>query len=173
MINAKITQLEYQYGNYSSQFFANIYLNELDVFIKHKLHIKYYTRYMDDFILLLDTKEECKTALSNIKKFLHDNLKLELNHKSRYYPNHFGLNFCGYKIWTTHRLLRKDSKKKIKRKVNNFNKLWRSNKLDLRRCMASMNSWFAHASHCNSYKLQQNILKKSDFIFSKYTKIEP
>ena len=47
-------------GNYTSQFFANIYLNELDHFVKENLKVKYYVRYMDDFILLLDTKETSK-----------------------------------------------------------------------------------------------------------------
>ena len=46
-------------GNYTSQFFANIYLNELDQYIKRKLKIKYYVRYMDDFVLLARTKQEC------------------------------------------------------------------------------------------------------------------
>jgi len=128
---------------------------------------------MDDFILLLNTKEECKEKLNIIKEFLNTHLKLELNHKSRYYPNHFGLNFCGYRIWNTHKLLRTASKKKIKRKVSNFNKLWLKKSLNLPNTMAVMNSWFAHASHCNSYKLQEDIIKKSKFIFSKYTKIEP
>ena len=45
-------------GNYTSQYFANIYLNELDYFVKHKLKIKYYIRYMDDFVLLVKDKEE-------------------------------------------------------------------------------------------------------------------
>ena len=128
---------------------------------------------MDDFILLLDSKEECKDIFNKIRNFLWQNLKLELNHKSRYYPNNFGLNFCGYRIWTTHILLRTNSKKKIKRKVNMYNKLWKEKKLDFPRTISSMNSWFAHANHCNSYKLQQNIIKKSNFIFSKYTKLDP
>ena len=48
-------------GNYTSQFFANIYLNELDQYIKHTLRVKYYVRYMDDFVMLLEDKETCKT----------------------------------------------------------------------------------------------------------------
>ena len=47
-------------GNYTSQYFANIYLNELEHFVKEKLRIKYYVRYMDDFVLLLKDKGECK-----------------------------------------------------------------------------------------------------------------
>ena len=108
-------------GNYTSQFFANIYLNELDQYIKRVLKIKYYTRYMDDFILLLETKERCKTIKKSIEIFLQNNLKLELNNKSRYYPYKMGVNFCGYRIFTTHRLLRTSSKKKIKKSIKKWN----------------------------------------------------
>ena len=55
-------------GNYTSQYFANIYLNELDQFVKRHLHIKYYVRYMDDFILLLPNKNECIKLKKQIKK---------------------------------------------------------------------------------------------------------
>ena len=74
---------------------------------------------MDDFILLLKTKEECKKVKKQIEKFLADTLKLELNDKSRYYPYKMGVNFCGYRIFTTHRLLRLSSKKKIKKNIKN------------------------------------------------------
>lgn len=58
--------------------FANIYLNKVDQYIKHKLHCKYYFRYMDDSIILVKTKEEAKEKLEKIRKFLKDNLYLEL-----------------------------------------------------------------------------------------------
>ncbi len=64
--------------------FANIYLNEVDQFIKHKLHIKYYCRYLDDSIVIVKTKKEAIYALEQIKEFLQYNLKLELNKKRRY-----------------------------------------------------------------------------------------
>ncbi len=83
--------------------------------VKRVLKIKYYVRYMDDFILLVKTKEDCKKLKSEIEKFLADNLQLNLNNKSRYYPYKMGVNFCGYRIFTTHRLLRLSSKKKIKK----------------------------------------------------------
>ena len=81
-------------GNYTSQFLANIYLNELDQYVKRTLKIKYYVRYMDDFILLLDTKKECISILKKIQFFLENKLELKLNDKSRYYPNKMGVNFC-------------------------------------------------------------------------------
>lgn len=153
-------------GNYTSQFFANIYLNELDQYIKRNLKIKYYSRYMDDFVLLLKSKKECITVKNIIEDFLKKNLKLELNSKSRYYPYKMGVNFCGYRIFTTHRLLRLSSKKKIKKKVKTWNKLYKENNLDLDYTMQSINSWIGHSSHCNSYKLQKRILENCNFLYT-------
>lgn len=152
-------------GNYTSQFFANIYLNELDQYVKHTLKLKYYVRYMDDFIILAKTKQECKIIKEKIVLFLKLNLQLELNDKSRYYPEKQGVNFCGYRIFTTHRLLRKNSKVKIKRNVNNWNRLWHSKKLNFPNALQSLNSWLGHASHCNSYNLKTKILKSCDFLY--------
>lgn len=102
-------------GNYTSQYFANIYLNELDQYVKNDLRIKYYLRYMDDFCIMLPTKEECRVVLEKIRVFLRENLELELNSKTRYYPSKFGVNFCGYIIYENRMLLRKRCILKIKR----------------------------------------------------------
>lgn len=156
-------------GNYTSQFFANIYLNELDQYIKRVLKIKYYTRYMDDFILLLETKERCKTIKKSIEIFLQNNLKLELNNKSRYYPYKMGVNFCGYRIFTTHRLLRTSSKKKIKKSIKKWNYQYSKNTLNVSHSLQSLTSWIGHSSHCNSYNLQKKLINKCNFIFSDKT----
>ncbi len=151
-------------GNYTSQFFANIYLNELDQYVKRVLKVKYYVRYMDDFILLLKTKEECKKLKSIIEKFLNDNLKLSLNNKSRYYPYKMGVNFCGYRIFTTHKLLRINSKKKIKKHVKHWNHLYSTGRLNVYNTMQSLNSWLGHTRHCDSFKLQHKILNNCNFL---------
>ena len=161
-------------GNYTSQFFANIYLNELDQYIKNSLHMKYYTRYMDDFILLLKTKNDCKTIKRKIEIFLQKKLHLELNDKSRFYPYKMGVNFCGYRIFTTHKLLRTNSKKKIKRKIKIWNSKFHKGNLNIINASQSINSWLGHSSHCNSYNLQRKILNRCDFLYStsNYSKIE-
>ena len=161
-------------GNYTSQYFANIYLNELDQYIKRVLKVKYYCRYMDDFILILKTKQDCIKTKKSIEIFLHENLKLELNSKSRYYPYKMGVNFCGYRIFTTHRLLRISSKKKIKKNVKKWNCLYHKKNLNFQYAMQSLNSWIGHSSHCNSYKLQEKVIKSCDFLFqdSSYETIE-
>ena len=89
-----------------------------------------------------------------------------LNSKSRYYPYKMGVNFCGYRIFTTHKLLRTSNKKKIKKNIQNWNKKYINNKLILKSAIQSINSWLAHSSHCNSYKLQQKMLNKCNFLFT-------
>ena len=156
-------------GNYTSQFFANIYLNELDQYIKRELKIKCYTRYMDDFILILKTKADCITIKEKIEKFLDEKLNLHLNDKSRYYPYKMGVNFCGYSIITNHRLLRTASKKKIKKNVKKWNIAYHNGSLNITHTMQSLNSWLGHSSHCNSFKLQQKILNSCEFLVSPST----
>ena len=104
-------------GNYTSQMFANIYLNEIDQFIKHKLHIKYYCRYLDDSIVIVKTKKEAKNTLKEIQKFLNENLQLELNKKTQIFKNKQGVNFCGYKIKEYRLKIRDKGKRKLKKKV--------------------------------------------------------
>ena len=101
-------------GNYTSQMFANIYLNEVDQYIKNTLHCKYYFRYMDDSIILIHTKEEAVIILEKIREFLRKKLELELNEKTQIFNSKQGLNFCGYKINEYRLKLRNSRKKKIK-----------------------------------------------------------
>ena len=104
-------------GNYTSQTFANIYLNEVDQYAKHVLKCKYYFRYMDDTIILLKTKDEAKDVLEKISKFLKENLKLELNNKTQIFKSKQGVNFCGYKINEYRIKIRTRGKKSLKHKI--------------------------------------------------------
>ena len=101
-------------GNYTSQMFANIYLNEMDQYIKHELHCKWYFRYMDDGIILIETKDEARRILKNIQVFLKEKLELELNSKTQIFKDKQGVNFCGYKINEYRLKIRDKRKKKIK-----------------------------------------------------------
>lgn len=105
-------------GNVTSQLFANIYLNELDQFIKHKLGIKFYLRYCDDFIVLNENKEYLETLVVLIDKFLYDNLKLNLHPDKieirKYYQ---GIDFLGYVILPYCRVLRTKTKRRMIKKI--------------------------------------------------------
>ena len=80
-------------GNYTSQMFANIYLNEIDQYVKHILKIKWYFRYLDDSVLFVKTKQEAKEVLEKIKIFLKENLQLELNKKTQIFKSKRRMNF--------------------------------------------------------------------------------
>ena len=133
-------------GNYTSQFFANIYLNELDHFVKEKLGIKYYVRYMDDFILLVDSKEMAIEIKNKISEFLDKNVKLKLNKKTNYFKCKQGVCFCGYHVYIDKIKLLNQNKKKIYKKVVEWNKLYENNELDIMRSAESLKAWMGHAS---------------------------
>ena len=102
-------------GNTISQLSANLYLNELDHFLKRRFSLRYYVRYMDDIIIQVESKEKALDVLNEARKFLKINLNLELNeNKSQYQKINQCVNSVGYKIWTTHRKLRLSSKKSFK-----------------------------------------------------------
>lgn len=124
---------------------------------------------MDDFILILKTKKECIYIKHLIEQFLKENLHLELNAKSKYYPDKMGVNYCGFRAFTTHKLLRLSSKKKIKSNVKFWNHLYSRNNLDLCKAIQQLNSWIGHSNHCQAYHLQQKVLNNCNFLFNTNT----
>lgn len=151
-------------GNYTSQYFANIYLSILDRYVKEVLKVRYYVRYMDDMVIFLSTKEKCRIVMGKIKKFLIIELKLELNSKSRYYPSEMGVDFCGYRIYDGYRLIRNSSKRKIKKRIKKWKKDNNMGCLDRKKMMISFNSWSSHIRHANSYHIYQKIYREIENI---------
>ena len=152
-------------GNTLSQICANIYLNELDYFCKRKLSIKYYARYMDDFFIIVENKTRAIETLKQVELFLESQLNLSLNKKkTKYFPVRQGVNAIGYKIYTTHKLLRDSSKRKIKRKARAMPALLRSGKLTPEKAEQILNSWRGHASHADAYNFTRQLMKRNKFI---------
>ncbi len=105
-------------GNLTSQLFGNIYMNELDWFIKHRLRIPFYIRYTDDFVIVCNSREQLTIWLEKIRDFLRLRLKLELHpNKVTIRKYHWGIDFLGYIQHPTYRLLRAKIKKRIFRKI--------------------------------------------------------
>ena len=115
--------------NYTSQLFANIYLNEVDQYVKKELGVKYYFRYMDDSVLMVSSKEEAKYCLEKIKNFLFLKLGLCLNKKTQIFKSKQGINFCGYKINENRLKLRDKGKRKLKKKVKKLKSLIKKGKI--------------------------------------------
>ena len=95
-------------GNLLSQLFGLIYLNPLDHYVKRELGVRYYARYVDDFVLIGLTREQAVDYKAKIVEFLHKNLHLELS-KSTIQRVSRGINFVGYRTWSTRRFIRKHS----------------------------------------------------------------
>lgn len=105
-------------GNLSSQFFANIYLDTLDQFCKHKLQAKHYIRYVDDFALLHDSPQWLNAAKWEIEEFLRDKLHARINpSKTILQPVERGVDFVGQVIRPWHRVTRKRTANEAMRRV--------------------------------------------------------
>ncbi len=108
-------------GNLTSQLFANVYLNEFDHFVKRELHEKYYIRYMDDFLLLSNSKQHLREIKESIRMFLMNRLKLKLHpQKSEIFPIENGIDFLGYVILNHRRLLRKSTVRRFLKKKRRY-----------------------------------------------------
>jgi len=158
--NSKINGKGMPLGNLTSQFFANVYLNELDYFIKHKLKSKYYIRYVDDFIILHNSKEQLETWKYEINKFLRVNLDLELHsEKSKIIPILRGIDFVGFRNFYRYRLLRKRNIRKFHIKLKEFNKKYYNKEINYDNIYDSMEGWTANAKQANTYSLRKTLLK--------------
>mgnify|MGYP001557949732 CR=1 FL=1 len=144
-------------GNLTSQFFANVYLNELDYFVKHKLKTKYYIRYVDDFVILHNSKEQLESWKQKISRFLKESLKLKLHpQKSRIISLSKGIDFVGFRNFYYFRLLRKRNLENIYSKI----KKYKNGELDKEKLLESFQGWNAYAKWANSYRLRRGVVKK-------------
>lgn len=153
-------------GNLLSQLFANVYMNEFDQYCKRKLSIKYYVRYADDVIAILPNKEKGLEILDLMKVFLKERLALETHdEKTRIFPIRQGVNAYGFKIHKTHRLLRNDSKRKIKQKTKRMRISLREGHMTKGKCEQILNSWHGHAMHGNSHNFIRRLIERRDYIY--------
>ena len=144
-------------GNLTSQFFANVYLNELDYFVKHRLKAKYYIRYVDDFVILHTSKEQLELWKKEISEFLREKLKLELHpQKSRIISLSRGIDFVGFRIFYHFKLLRKRNIKNMENKI----KLFQEGRISYKKLLESFQGWNAYAKWTNNLNLTKKIVRK-------------
>ena len=101
----------------------------MDQYAKNKLKLEYWFRYMDDMVIIVKTKEEAVKQLEKIRRFLRENLRLELNSKTQIFKSTQGVNFCGYKINEYRLKIRKNGKRKLKKKIKKLKYEIKNNKL--------------------------------------------
>ena len=111
-------------GNLTSQLLVNIYMNEFDQFVKHRLKAKYYIRYADDFVLMSQNRSELENTLTQIRFFLKDNLKLTLHpNKVSITTLSSGVDFLGWVHFPHHRVLRTVTKSRMLKNLRDNPKL--------------------------------------------------
>ena len=144
-------------GNLTSQLFANIYLDALDQFIKHELGVEAYIRYMDDIIILHPDKKYLEKIKNKIADFLGNKLHLQLNKKTCIKPTSMGIEFVGFRIWSTHVKLRKKTAKKLKRRLKYMFAAYHAGEIDKDTLDRSVASYRGILQHFNSYGMRQSL----------------
>lgn len=151
-------------GNLTSQLFANVYLDALDHVIKDSLRVRYYIRYMDDFVIFHNDKAYLHRLLDEISGYLEDVLRLRLNGKTQIFPvRRRSVDFLGYRIWPTHRLMRKANVKRTRRKLKKFVRLYRDGRMTMGEIRPSVMSWLGHAKHGDTWRLRTKMTESIIF----------
>jgi len=152
-------------GNQTSQLFALYYLDPLGRFIKEKLQIKHYVRYMDDLVLLSDDKERLAECLKITKTIANNHLKLEFNDKTQIFPIRNGVDFLGFHFYLTDsgkviKKLRRSSKVRFKNRLKQLQHEYKTGKVQLDDINMSLASYCGHLKHDHTYKLRDSVFSK-------------
>jgi len=150
-------------GNLTSQFFANIYLNGFDHFVKQTLNCQFYARYVDDFVIADSDKKNLWEKCLIMERYL-ETLRLRMHpNKKHVRPVSQGLRFLGQIIYPNRRLLPKDNIRNFMRRMKRFQKLYSLGDVSREQINHSLQSWLGHAKQANSYALRGDLLSKINF----------
>lgn len=145
-------------GNVTSQLFANIYLHELDDFVKQSLREPYYLRYCDDFLILSRDESHLQSLIPTIRGFLTKTLKLELHPKKVIIRKLIqGIDFVGYVIFPHHRLVRTRTKQRMKKRLSEAYEDFLNGLIDGNQMDQKLQSYLGILSHANQHNLAQAI----------------
>lgn len=152
-------------GNQSSQWFALYYLDRMDRVIKEKFRIKYYSRYMDDLVLIHESKDYLKEILAELTRIAHEELDIEFNQKTQIFPIASGVDYLGWHFYLTDtgkviKRLRTSNKRRFKRRMKAFRKKYNAGTMTLEQIQKSLASYRGHLSHGHTYRLRQNAFAK-------------
>lgn len=145
-------------GNLTSQIWANVYLNELDQFIKRSLKCSGYLRYVDDFLLFSESKRELWSWKEQIELFLNK-LRLTLHPRSStVYPISQGIPFLGFRVYPAYRRLKRKNGVNFSRKLRRSYRAVAQGKISFSDLSRQVQGWVAHAEHGNTWNLRKSLL---------------
>ena len=154
-------------GNLTSQFFANVYLSELDYFVKHKLRVKYYLRYVDDFIILHRSKEQIEDWETQIDIFLRESLKIELHpDKTKIISLGTGVPLLGFRAFYHFRILKKSNVRRVLGRLELFRSKYAAGEIEQSEILLSNSGWQGYAMMGNTFKLRQQVHKEIEGILA-------
>ncbi|MCL2579725.1 MAG: RNA-directed DNA polymerase [Oscillospiraceae bacterium] len=141
-------------GSYLSQYLANFYLAYFDHWLKEEQGVKYVIRYMDDIVILSDSKIWLHNLKMSIDKYLFENLSLKLKGNWQVFPTNIrGIDFVGYRHFYDYKLLRKSSCKRFKQKMNRIRKKVIKNEPIKYTDFCAVNSYLGWLKWCDSFRL--------------------
>lgn len=144
-------------GNLTSQFFANVYLNGLDHFVKETLKIRKYLRYVDDFALFADDWQCLADARKAIEDYLSQ-LRLKIHPiKSQLFATKQGANFVGFRIFPHYIRVRNENLRRARRRLKKLQIDFAQGQIKWEKVLQSLQSWQAHLAHGDTWQLQQKI----------------
>ena len=143
-------------GNYTSQWFGNLYLNELDQFIKNELRIRDYIRYCDDFCIFNNNKVVLRENALRIKNFISEKLLLKFS-KCEVFPVAHGVDFLGYRHFDNYILLRKSTSKRVRKRLARLPKLYAKGEITAEQYRSSVCSTWGWLKHANTRNLAVSI----------------
>ncbi|MBD2365440.1 RNA-dependent DNA polymerase [Anabaena minutissima FACHB-250] len=144
-------------GNLTSQFFSNIYLNGFDHFVKEQLKISKYVRYVDDFALFSDDPELLADARGAIEEYLAQ-LRLKIHPvKSQLFETKIGASFLGFRIFPATIRVRNNNLHQARRRLKRLQTDYAQGRIKLEKVNQSIQSWFAHLEHGDTWQLRQQI----------------
>lgn len=147
-------------GNYTSQYFANFYLSYFDHWLKEEMKVKYVIRYMDDIVILHESKKYLHNLRNEIENYLWTNLKLKVKGNWQVFPSRVrGIDFVGYRHFGDYILLRKSTAKKLKRKMRRILVKVKSGQQMSYSEWCSINSYKGWVIWCNGYNLTEKYIK--------------
>ncbi|MFH0869695.1 MAG: RNA-directed DNA polymerase [archaeon] len=153
-------------GNLTSQFFANVYLNELDQYVKHVLKAKHYIRYVDDFVILHRSAERLECYKEKISCFIKEKLALQLHpDKSKIHPLYSGTDFLGLRIYSHHRLLKKRNLRKFRKKLELMSSEYELKRVSYDTIYDFLEGWAAYSKYANTFKLRKNQIAHAENLF--------
>jgi len=150
-------------GNLTSQFFANLYLNPFDHWIKEVLRIEFYIRYVDDFVVLHSDKKRLNEVRAAIRAKLSE-YGLELHPKKQnLFPVSEGCDFMGYRIYPDHRRLKPENGYRARRRLKTLVRRFNRGEILIGRVRASIMAWIGHAMHADTWGLRRAIFDSLSF----------